>query len=325
MYDAAVALVARDDVAGEERHALETGAVVCRREEVARYRLTGPGREACLQGLVTCDVATAERGSQLFGALLTAKGMIVSLVWVTPLPEEFLLEAPGAGAARLEETFAHSLPPRLCRWESVTAATASVGLYGPLAVEVLDAATAGPSVMPAPLAPQRAAARGVPGFDCVVPAERADTFIAWLVAAGAVPASPALLEACRILAGIPRLGAEIDSKTLPQEARLEELGAVSYTKGCYLGQETVARLHFRGHPNRSLVGLTLQRAPTHLPQELVHHGRPVGRLSSAAWSDALGAYFGLAVVRREVRDGAEVLLPDGSGGVVRQAAWQRSA
>ena len=76
-----------------------------------------------------------------------------------------------------------------------------------------------------------------------------------LVAAGARPGDEGDHHAARILAGWPALGAEIDERTLPQEVRYDEIGGVSYTKGCYTGQETVARLHFRGHPNRELRGL----------------------------------------------------------------------
>ena len=76
-----------------------------------------------------------------------------------------------------------------------------------------------------------------------------------LVAAGARPGDEGDHQAARILAGWPALGAEIDGRTLPQEVRYDEIGGVSYTKGCYTGQETVARLHFRGHPNRELRGL----------------------------------------------------------------------
>src|SRR5207253_1404740 len=83
-----------------------------------------------------------------------------------------------------------------------------------------------------------------------VPVEQGELLAGRLAAAGAVEADPAMLELARILAGWPRLGAEVDEKTIPQEVRFDEIGGVSYTKGCYTGQETVARLHFRGRAGR---------------------------------------------------------------------------
>ena len=337
MFDAAAPFVPSGAVPAGERRALEEGCVVFPRTQVRRFRLTGPARVACLHGLVTCDVERAGDGAHLFGALLTDKGMIVTPLWITRLPGEILVEAPAAGAVHLEETFTRALPPRLCRAADITAETAGIGVYGPRAADVLGRAwglasgppaagaaamtAAGAAIVVAPCV-----ARGAPGFDCVVPSDRAAALLGALTTHGAAFASPALVEECRILAGIPRLGAEIDDKTLPQEARLEELGAVSFTKGCYLGQETVARLHFRGHANRGLASVVLQRAPAApLPLALSLDGKPVGRLASAAWSDELDGYVGVAVLRREVDDGADVELPDGGRATVRRGKWLRPA
>lgn len=108
------------------------------------------------------------------------------------------------------------------------------------------------------------------------------------------------LEVSRILAGWPRLGAEIDDRTLPQEVRYDVLEGVSYTKGCYVGQETVARLHFRGHANRELVGLQWDAAPDPADHRLVQDERERGWVTSIAWWETVARYVGLAKVRREV-------------------------
>ncbi|HJS48584.1 MAG TPA: hypothetical protein VJ773_11410, partial [Gemmatimonadales bacterium] len=121
--------------------------------------------------------------------------------------------------------------------------------------------------------------------------------------AGAAPASEAELEALRILAGWPALGAEIDGKTLPQEVRFDEHAGLSYTKGCYVGQETVARLHFRGRANRELRGLAWEGAGPS-GDELLLAGKPVGQLRSLLVLP--GRWLGLAPVRREVEPGTEV-------------------
>src|SRR5438128_530216 len=136
---------------------------------------------------------------------------------------------------------------------------------------------------------------------------------AWV--AGAVPADAATLELARILAGWPRLGAEVDDKTIPQEVRYDELGGVSYTKGCYTGQETVSRLHFRGHTNRYLRGLLFDAEPPATPADgwssVTHLDRDVGRVTSLAWVPESGVagggrWIGLALIRREVGSGVMV-------------------
>src|SRR6185369_13808882 len=101
------------------------------------------------------------------------------------------------------------------------------------------------------VAPERAPFAGL----AVGATEALEAFTARLARAGAAEGTEDDLHAARVLAGWPRLGREIDERTLPQEVRYDEIGGVSYTKGCYVGQETVARLHFRGHTNRELRGL----------------------------------------------------------------------
>ena len=121
------------------------------------------------------------------------------------------------------------------------------------------------------------------------------------------------LELLRIRAGTPAWGKEIDDRVLPAEAGLTER-AVSFTKGCYPGQEPIARLHYRGHANRGLRVLSLEAVPA-LDTELVYEGKAVGRITSAAETPA-GA-IALAYVRREVPEDVELECgPD----VARQSA-----
>ncbi len=323
----------RGAVAPAERDALATRAAVIVRPGLALFRLTGGGRIACLQGLVTCDLLAPGDDTHLFGALLTAKGMIVSPLWITRLADALMIEAPAAAAPAVSAVLERFFPPRLCHWEEVTAGSASVGVYGPAAGALLAAATGGapPSAVGrvAPLRcggasviAARVVARGLDGFECLVPAPAATGVVEQLTARGARVIAPVLLEERRILDGFPRLGAEIDEKTLPQEVRLDELGAVSYTKGCYLGQETVARIHFRGHANRYLAGLALEREPETLPLDILEGEQAVGRLTSACWWEAGGAWVGLSVVRRGVKPGSVVTLADGAAATARELPWE---
>jgi tRNA-modifying protein YgfZ len=119
------------------------------------------------------------------------------------------------------------------------------------------------------------------------------------------PIEPEALERLRIEAGTPRFGTEIDDRVLPAEAGLTER-AVSFSKGCYPGQEPVARLHYRGKTNRSLRVLELADVPEY-DAELVHEGKVVGRVTSAVRRPD-GSVVALAYVRREVPDGARLEL-----------------
>jgi folate-binding protein YgfZ len=107
------------------------------------------------------------------------------------------------------------------------------------------------------------------------------------------------LERRRIEAGVPRWGRELDDRILPAEAGLEATH-ISFSKGCYPGQEPVARLHYRGHPNRGLRVLELADVPEY-DAELVHEGKVVGRVTSAARRSD-GSVVALAYVRAEVPD-----------------------
>jgi folate-binding protein YgfZ len=305
----------RDQVPAAAWQALAQGAVFHVWADRRRFEISGKGAAQCLQGLVTCDVLAAADGTMLFGALLTPKGMIVTPLWITRHePTRFLIEAPAAAGSTLADALRRSLPPRLCRWQDVSAQTATVGVYG--------AGAAVPGRLEGALP---CVARGAPGVEVCVGTGRAAEIRAGLAAEGLFEAPAAQLEACRILAGIPALGAEIDDRTLPQEVRLDELGAVSYTKGCYVGQETVARLHFRGHANRRLAALLLTDDPGAPPLQLLDAGRPVGRLTSAAWTEDAGGWFCLAVVRRELEAGREVRLENGVAGRLRLDEWRRPA
>jgi folate-binding protein YgfZ len=116
-------------------------------------------------------------------------------------------------------------------------------------------------------------------------------------------------ECLRVERGRPRFGVDLDDTVIPQEAGLNER-AVSFTKGCYVGQETVARLHYRGKPNRHLRGLRLTEV-TQTGDELTYDGRAVGRLGSVALSPRFGP-IGLALVRREAPVGSVVAVGDGT-------------
>jgi folate-binding protein YgfZ len=141
------------------------------------------------------------------------------------------------------------------------------------------------------------------GVDLIVESADAGTLRDGLVTAGAVEVGAEAGEVLRIEAGVPRFGAEMSAETMPAEAGIVER-AVSFTKGCYIGQEPVARLHYRGRANRSLRGLELS-APASPGETLRLGEKEVGRIGSACVSPAHGP-IALAIVRREAEPGAEL-------------------
>ena len=152
------------------------------------------------------------------------------------------------------------------------------------------------------------------GIDLSAPPPTPSALAGVLREAGAAEVSPEAVELLRIEAGVPRFGAEMGTETMPAEAGIVER-AVSFTKGCYIGQETVARLHYKGKPNRHLRGLRLS-APAE-PGDGARLGeKEVGQLGGTAVSPALGP-IGLAILRREAEPGAELSVgEDGVKAVV---------
>jgi len=275
--------------------------------ESAIFRVEGSGAVDCLQGLLTCDVAAPGSGSLQYGAMLTSKGMILADFHVLRDDAGFTLITALEAREIALDLFRRQLPPRLAKVADKTEAFRIIWLLGQRAQETLGAAglafpadsgrANGPVARPHPLAPWPAIIAGT--------AEACEAIAESLERAGARRTGPDDLEAARILAGWPAPGREIDNKTLPQEVRFEEIGGVSYTKGCYVGQETVARVHFRGHVNRLLRGVAWEGAPPE-QDEITLGNKSVGRISSAMQVEERG--YGLAMLRREVEPGAEVVI-----------------
>ncbi|MEZ4586839.1 MAG: hypothetical protein R2909_10595 [Gemmatimonadales bacterium] len=265
----------RIEISAELLHALQDGAVAV----VARgsvFEVSGPGAGACLQGLHTNDVERRGPDALVYGAFLTPKGMIVADYWAARSGADYMLFGDRAGHAETVELFRRRLPPRLAKATDRSDEWAILYLLGPKALElggaVLAAADAGGLATPAAGRAARAAdgsvwvGHGPSGAPfALVAVARAETIESMAEAAtggGARRGGDEALRAARVLAGAPTLGAEIGERTLPQEVRYDELDGVSYEKGCYVGQETVARVHFRGHPNWVLRGLRFAGAAT---------------------------------------------------------------
>ncbi|HEU5171125.1 MAG TPA: hypothetical protein VFU46_11340 [Gemmatimonadales bacterium] len=293
---------------------LRHGATVVT-SEPGVFWVEGPGALTCLQGLLTSDLVQPGEHSLVYGAMLTPKGMIVVDQWVMRLPERFALVVPLRGRAAAYELLRRNLPPRLANLADATGQVEVSWLLGDQGFATL----ARSPLKPLPEAAGRVstldteagrlaiglAPEGAPFAAMALgPRIAIGGFVEALVAAGASVGGAEDFDAARILSGWPALGAEIDERTLPQEVRYDEIGGVSYTKGCYVGQETVARLHFRGHANRYLRGL-VWRSPAPLSGAGIAAGdREVGTVRSTLALD--DRRIGLGLIRREVEPGAEV-------------------
>jgi folate-binding protein YgfZ len=313
-----------DDLKDEEVSAVLDGAVVAAADTDV-ISVAGPGAVTCIQGLLTNDLDAVGDGGVVYGAVLTPKGMIISDMWAARDGAVVFLTVPRQGTDPLSEVFKRFLPPRLARPSMRSDELSVLRLVGPRA---LDVARLAGIALPQPGKAESAVVGEVACF-VTRPTEAADfrlqiqltkehaaRITSRLEDAGAVVSSSEALELSRILHGWPKLGAEIDDKTLPQEARYDEINGVSYTKGCYTGQETVARVHFRGHTNRALEGLVWDGTPSLEECEVIQEHKPMGRVSSIAWLSVLEQYIGLALIRREVNRDRELIAAGAPAEVV---------
>lgn len=308
---------------GGEYAAMRSGALVVDRSYRSRTRFLGPAAKATLTGLVTNDVVALSAGHGLYAAALTPKGKIVADLRIFAEADSLLVDCAPRAAAGWADVVRKYVNPRVTRSADETASLADIGVFGPRAAQVAaDALGLGADTLLAlaayghveatidgtPALVSRVPDLGVDGFDIFVPVATRDALWGRITTAGATPGGLAACDIARVEAGRPEWGIDIDETTIPQEANLDELGAISYTKGCYTGQETVARIHFRGHVNRHLRGLrfaaeTLPPRSTPLTDGA---GKAAGDVRSVARSPRLGA-IALGMVRREVAAGSTVI------------------
>jgi folate-binding protein YgfZ len=283
---------------GEGHHALAA--------DVAVFRLDGPGTISCLQGMLTNDVAKMAPDGLIWGAFLTPKGMIITDAWVGRDGDAAWVIIPAAAGEAVRTLFARTIPPRLAKVREVTTEMTVRWLVGADAALPTNVSVAVPSG-PAPF-------RGLVMAE--LPASGVDEL---LREAGWLHAPDEWRAAARVLAGWPALGREIDEKTLPQEVAFDELAGVRYDKGCYTGQETVARLHFRGHANRLLRGLLWESGVVPSGVEIIHGERTVGTIRTIG---QLGARVAaLAPIRREVEVGTMVIAGGAEAVVIALPEW----
>jgi folate-binding protein YgfZ len=309
---------------GSEHRTLREGCGLLDRSERGKLALTGPEAAEFLDGQVTNELSTLRPGEGRYAAFLTHKGKMLGDLRILAVgedpagaPSELLLDTERVALQRLFDMVRRFKVGYELELHKRTLESGLLSLIGPDAARI-----AGVEGLPLlEHANERVLLDGVPtlsvrtdlGVDLLCRAGDSERLTAALRERGAAPVGEPAAECVRIEAGRPRYGIDLDETVIPQEAGLNDR-AVSFTKGCYVGQETVARLHYRGKPNRHLRGLRLSE-PSGSGVELHLGERPVGRLTSTTVSPALGP-IALALVRREAEPGCTLSVGEGASAVV---------
>lgn len=300
---------------------LRSGAALVSLPDRAAVRVSGSERASWLQGLFTNDVEALAPGHGCYAAWLTPQGRMITDAVVLADDDALTVELPLALGDTLRRQLDAAIFAEDVQLADDTAGWRTLGVHGATAVAVVARAVSGSRPAPAALtaaaldtwaeyqhAPLgaagrvvRSAAYGTHGFALRVPAADADLWLSRLRLAGATLTPAADLEYARIEAGRPEFLVDMDADTIPLEAGIEAR-AISFTKGCYVGQEVIVRILHRGGGRvaRHLVGLVVQgeAVPTARATVTAEKG-VVGRVTSAAWSPRLGCPIALAYVHRD--------------------------
>jgi len=303
--------VATDDV--HYRAATEAVALLDRSER-GKLAVSGAESAAFLDSLLSNDIAGVGVGGGVDATLLTHKGRMLAEVRVLrSQEEEFELDTERVSLQALFDALNHYLIGYHAQLHKRTLQRGLLSLIGPGAQALFAPPLPGPNEHDNVAAQSAGHAvrliRTDLGIDVLCASEDVEALSAALLAGGALAIDEDTAEVVRIEHGRPRFGVEIDEDTMPQEAGIHAR-AVSYAKGCYVGQETVARLYWKGKPNRLLRGLRLS-GPVAPGASLLLADREVGKIGSFAPSPRLGP-IALALLRREAEPGAVLTVADGA-------------
>jgi tRNA-modifying protein YgfZ len=295
-----------------EYRALLEGAGLLDRSDRGKLAVTGEDAGPFLDSMLSNDIAGIPLGGGAYATLLTHKGRILADPRVIRTDEGFLLDTERVGLQALFDAIRQLRIGYRAELHKRTLQRSLISLIGPRSEELVGNPPPDPEHANGPTA-----IAGVPvlavrtpvGLDLIFPSEDLGRVRAELDRLGAIPVGQAAVDCLRVEAGTPRLGIDMDETTMPQEAGIH-LRAVSFTKGCYVGQETVARLYWKGKPNRHLRGLRLS-GPASPGDELRLGETVVGTLTSVAISPLHGP-IGLALLRRAAAPGDHLAVADGS-------------
>ena len=290
--------------------------------------LTGRHRARFLHNMSTCQVKELTPGEVRFGMTVGRDGKLVADFFLSVSEESLTLES---SASNVERILAHLKSHIIADDVQLTPRDdlSVLALVGPGAAEVVTALGADPGDpltqtidFDGSVAVMRANDQRllIPGWDVTCDADRAPAMWQALLSAGATAVGVTAWEAVRVAQGVPRVPVDLGAENIPLES--EVLAAtIDWDKGCYIGQEVIAMMHYRGRPNRHLVGLRLPdgaELPAPGTQVFSDAGKAVGVTGSALVAPELGGPFALAVVRRKhaIADSPLSLESGGTGSVV---------
>ncbi len=309
-----------------EGEALRSACGVLERSWTSALEMLGEDRTRFLGGYVTCDVKNLEPGAGTYGFLTGVKGRILADTAVLTLDDRLWLELPPGKAQEMSQHLGKYVIVDRVEIRPLEEQVA-LSLIGPRSADVLEAAGLEAAGLPEETVWSHRAtklgaavrlvrepifeARGreIPAWTIWVPAGNAQACFEKLLdngTGGLKPVGHRAYDALRVEAGRPLFGLDFDDGNFPQETGLEEQ-AVSYTKGCYLGQEVVARIHYRGGVNRHLRGLVFEGDDASDPvgRAVLAGGREAGTVTSAA-TLADGVRVALAILHKRAEPGAGV-------------------
>jgi folate-binding protein YgfZ len=273
-----------------------------------RIEVSGADAVAFLNGMITNDVKTLPDGAWFSAAFPTVLGRLIAVVRVLNTDKSFLFDSEEITTAKVFQSVSRFTAAGDFKVTALTNALALLSIQGrDAAATIRDAINADVVDLPQgrvstiewsghQIRVIRATHTGEDGFDLFVPAESAGELWTALSSAGAVPVGRDALDMLRIEAGIPRYGIDMDETNVVLETGLDE--AVSFTKGCYIGQEIIARIHWRGHIAKRLSGLIIESGSVQIGDKLLaEDGKEIGRITSAVSSPQLGKNVALAYVK----------------------------
>ena len=313
--------------------AAHKSSAIVDRSAQGKIALTGAERASFLHALLTNDIARLSVGTGTYSAYLIPQGRMISDMRVVETGDRILLDVEGDIAGPLAERLDKLIFSEDVLVQNVSGELAEVGLHGPLAAAIIEHVTgiaadhlekqydnAGNGVVVV-----RDDSLGVAGFDLYLKRPDYDAFHARFVAAGATPCSRETAEVLRVEADRPRFGVDMTTETIPLEAGIEDR-AISFTKGCYVGQEVIIRVMHRGHGRvaKRLVGLVVSGAgvPT-LGDAILAGEKPVGGITSAVESPLIGGPIALGYVDRDHASPGTELKVNGAAAHVQPLPFRK--
>ena len=282
----------------------------------SRIRVTGSEAVMFLNGLITNDMKAVVENKWLPAVFPTVQGRLIAAVRITRDKDDgFLIDTENASHEAVLKTISRFTLAGDFRVADVTSEIALLTVQGRRAGEIIREALGNTDFIPASHTAEV-------GFDLLIDADKSSASTQQLIAAGAQPVAQDVFEVLRIEAGIPRHGVDMDESNVVLETNLDD--AISYTKGCYLGQEIIVRIKHRGHVAKKLTGMKFENSVAVGVVES-SEGKDIGRITSVAYSPKLETTIALGYVRYEYLSAGTTVKAGDVAGTVTDLPFVRGS